>query len=91
MNLEWFELAEKLFFKIDADYKVNDVNGRDVQCTYDVVKGAYIDQVFNKYYNFSSSSPEDRFYADLGVNDEASAQQAVYDLCNSAQDALHEM
>mmetsp|Transcript_614 Transcript_614/g.699 ORF Transcript_614/g.699 Transcript_614/m.699 type:complete len:819 (-) Transcript_614:14-2470(-) len=91
MNWKSFELSDKLFFKLDTDYKVNDENGNDVQCTYSVVKDAYMEQVFNRYFSTTFSSAEEKFYDDLGVNDEAGAEQAVYDLCASAQAAMEQI
>ena len=92
MDWKSFELSEKLLFRLSTDYKVNDQNGKDVQCTYDTVKASYIDQVFNRYYNgTSSSSAEEMFYNQFGATSEATAMQIVYELCGSAQDAMDQM
>ena len=91
LNLGWFELSEMTFFEVVADYKVDNENGRDTQCNYSSVLGAYTEQVFNKYYMSSSTSVEQQFFADLGVSTSADAQIAVYNLCGDAQAAADQM
>ena len=91
MNWKSFELSDKLFFRLLTDYKIDDQNGKDIQCTYDAVRDAYTEQVFNRYYNDTSSSLETMFFDQLGASNEANAKQIVYDLCGSAQDAMDQM
>ena len=90
-DLEWFELSETLIFRLATDYKVDDANGIDVQCTYEVVKEHYIEQVYTRYYSSSGSSVDDKFFADLGVSGIDAAKKAVFDLCSSAQAGTDEM
>lgn len=93
MNMKYFELSDKMVFNIATDYKVNDNkdSAQDVQCTYDVVKAAYTEQVYNVYYSNSGSSVDAKFFAQLGVSNEGDANDAVSDLCGSAQAAMDEM
>ncbi len=89
---EWFELSSRLLFSLETDYKVDDENGRDVQCTYAKVKNAYIEQVYNRYYSDSGTSAEAKFISHLGVSTKAAAKTYVRDnLCGSAQAAIEEM
>jgi len=88
MTWKSFKLSEKIFFQISTDYKIDDQNGKDVQCTYNVVKDAYTEQVFNRYFVNTGSTAEAKFYAHIGANNEADAEQIVYDLCGSAQSAI---
>ena len=93
--LDWksFELSDKLFFSLAVEYKVDDDsnNAKDVQCTYEVVKKAYKEQVFDRYYYLGTSSADAQFYADFGVSNEAEARQAVYDMCGAAQASIEQM
>jgi hypothetical protein len=91
MNLEWFKLSEKLLFKITTDYRVDDQNGEDVQCTYSTVKDAYTEQVYNIYHSDSLSSVEEEFFAHFGVSDIIAAKDVVYTLCGAAQAAMEEI
>ena len=70
------------------DYKVN---GNAVQCTYDLVREAFITQVFDKLYIDLASLPNTVFFAHLGVDNEDAARDAVSDLCNSAQTGTDKM
>ncbi len=91
-NFEWFQPTSQLLFKLETDYKVNDVDGVDIQCTYTTVKNAYIEQVYNKYYSNSGTSEENKFFAHLGVSNESEANNYVKNnLCGTAQAAMEEM
>ena len=91
-NLEWFELSKQLLFSLDTDYKIDDENGVDVQCTYSTVMNAYINQVYNRYFSNSALSAEIKFFAHLGVSDISAAESYVKNnLCGAAQAAIEEM
>ena len=91
LNLQSFELSETLVFQVATDYKVDDNNGKDVQCTYKVVKSAYNEQVFERYFDSEFGSVEESFFAHLGVTNIQEAQDTVRDLCTSAQQNVDEM
>ena len=90
-NLKSFELSDRLIFTLETDYKVDDQNGVDIQCTYEVVKEHYTEQVYARYYSDSGSSVDDMFFADLGVSGIDAARTAVSNLCSSAQAGTDEM
>ena len=91
-DTEWFELSSTLLFNLDTDYKVDDANGKDVQCMYDSVKDAYTEQVYNRYFSNSGTSAENKFIAHLGVaNRNAAKNHVKNNLCGAAQAAIDEM
>lgn len=85
----WFELSSQLLFTLETDYKVDDNDGKDIQCTYDTVQNAYTDQVYNRYYSNSGTSAENKFIAHLGVSSKDEAMDYVKNnLCGAAQQAM---
>ena len=86
LNLKSFELMDQVVFSVSTDYKVDDQNGKDVQCTYIVLKDAFTEQVYNKMS--TSKSADEEFFASLGTSNEGAARAAVYQLCGQAQDSV---
>jgi hypothetical protein len=92
MNLEWLELSSSFSFLIDSDYKVDDTNGKDVQCSYSLLLKAFTDQIYTRYsMNNDFSSAETAFFSYLGVTDHVAATEAAYKLCGLAHASLDEM
>ena len=80
-------------FHIETNYNVDDNNGNDVQCTYEVAKDAFEEQVFNQTSIFSrddgcTNTAEEEFFAQLGVETLAQAEDAVYAICGDAQEKM---
>ncbi len=92
MNLQWIELSGSFSFMINSDYKVDDNNGKDVQCSYSLLLEAFTNQVYVRYSMSNDfSTAETAFFAYLGVTDEATAKDAAYKLCGVAHTSLDEV
>ena len=89
LNLGQFQLSDKVQLSVSTKYKVDDSNGVDVQCRYSVLLDAFNEQVFN-ITNDGWSTVETEFFSYLGVSNEASARDAVDDICKSAQGTIEE-
>jgi len=90
LNLKRFALTDKVALFISTDYKVDDNNGRDTQCRYEVLLDAFQEQVYNLTYSGSSTTLDAAFFSYLSVSDEASAINAVDTICKAAQDTIEE-
>ena len=78
-------------FQVDTNYNVDDNNGNDVQCTYEVVKAAFDEEVFSQTIlkdDGCTNSVEQEFFAQLGVDTLQDAKDAVYAICGSAQEKM---
>ena len=69
-------------FTFSTDYKVDDQNGRDVQCSYNVALAAFNAQVFD---DSAQGNAEEQFLAELGVTGVDEARDLVYKICAEAQ------
>ena len=75
-------------FQIKTNYNVDDNNGNDVQCNYEVAKAAFEEDVFNQSIlkdGSCTNTVEEEFFAQLGVDTLGDAKAAVYAICGSAQ------
>ena len=78
-------------FQIKTNYNVDDNNGNDVQCTYEVVKAAFEEDVFSQNIlkdEACTNTVEEEFFAQLGVETLKEAEDAVYAICGSAQEKM---
>ena len=78
-------------FQIEANYNVDDDNGNDVQCSYEVAKAAFEEEVFNQTIlkdDECTNTVEEEFFAQLGVTTLKEAEAAVYAICGSAQEKM---
>ena len=91
LDVMFFELSDSWSFSIKTDYRVDDNNGDDVQCTYNVVKEAFTEQVFNVGNSNTYDTVEQEFFYILGTNNEKDAKDAVYNLCGAAQRSVEEV
>jgi hypothetical protein len=87
LNLENFELTDVVSLAVSTKYAINDNNGVDVQCRYEVLRAAFEAQVFNVTDDGSSTLDSD-FFAYLDVSTLQAAETAVDDLCASAQGTI---
>ena len=93
MDFKSFELSEEIFFEITTDYAVNSdpAASSDIQCTFEVVKMAFIDNIYDRYYVESAKTPDEVFWEHLNVNNDESAMSVVKSLCETAQANMEEM
>ena len=91
-NMGWFELSEMILFKVTSNYRVDDnkANARDVQCTYDVVRESFVEQVYDRYFTDGGSTVDATFFDHLGADDEVDAKEIASSLCASAQNGIKE-
>ena len=78
-------------FHINTNYNVDDNNGNDVQCTYEVVKDAFEEEVFSQpllLKDDCTNTVEEEFFAHLGVETLQEAEAAIYAVCGSAQEKI---
>ena len=78
-------------FHINTNYNVDDNNGNDVQCTYEVAKGAFEEEIFNQSFLLKdgcNNTVEEEFFAHLGVETLEEAEDAIYAVCGSAQEKI---
>ncbi len=80
-------------FQIETNYNVDDNNGNDVQCSYEVAKHAFEELVFNETSIFlrddgCTNTVEEEFFAQLGVETLEEAEAAVYAICGSAEEKM---
>ena len=78
-------------FHINTNYNVDDNNGNDVQCTYEVAKDAFEEEVFSQSLLLKdgcSNTVEEEFFAHLGVETLEEAEDAIYAVCGSAQEKI---
>jgi hypothetical protein len=82
--------SEDVSFEITTDYAVNE---SDIQCTFEVVKAAFIDQVYARYTSYGGSvkTSDTLFWELFNVKDDESAKTAVASLCKEAQANLEEI
>jgi hypothetical protein len=90
LNLENFELTEVVSLAVSTEYAINDNNGVDVQCRYEVLRNAFEAQVFD-LIDDGSSTLDSEFFAYLDVSSLQAAEAAVDDLCASAQGTIEEV
>ena len=87
---ENFELTDIVSLAVSTDYAINDNNGVDVQCRYEVLRAAFEAQVFD-YIDDGSSTLDSEFFSYLDVSSLQAAEAAVDDLCASAQGTIEEV
>ncbi len=63
-------------------------NHSSIQCTYFVVKDAFVEQVYNRYYLDSGVDEDTMFFEYLGASDSSEAELLVTSMCESAQDEM---
>ena len=93
INLESLELSDEIFFQIATDYAVNSDSAasRDIQCTFEVVKTAFIDDIYGRYYVDSDQTSDAAFWEHFNVSDDEAAKAVVTSLCETAQANMEEM
>ena len=93
INLKSFELSDEIFFEVSTDYAVNSnlSASRDIQCTFDVVKTAFIANIYDRYYTDSGKTPNEVFWEHFNANDDEGAKTVVTSLCETAQANMEEM
>lgn len=80
LNLMWFELTNSVSFTVITEYKVDNNNAKDVQCSYEVLLEAFKDQF---------ADTEEGFINFLGVHDEYEAKEAIRNVCTEAQNKIN--
>jgi hypothetical protein len=93
VNLKSFELSDEIFFEVATNYAVNSDSSasRDIQCTFDVVKTAFIEKVYNRYYIDSGKTSDEVFWEHFNANDDEAAKTVVTSLCETAQANMEEV
>ena len=81
-------------YSIKTNYNVDDENGNDNQCSYEVLLAAFEDKIYNEIIlkdDSCTNTAEDEFLAQLGVSTSDEAETAVDALCAEAQDKMKKM
>ena len=90
LDLMSFELSDQTYFKVDTRYRIDNVDGVDIQCNYGTVLPAFSSQVYDNLVT-KATSPELEIQSYLNVASTEAAVTAVKELCTAAQNAASKM